>query len=132
MVSTQSVQAEPVPAYTLRGLGLFELHSEEILSSYQGGGRWLVPSGTTPGLTYEVRVSPIRPERDRCECIGYQHHGHCSHHVAAARVARRSAVCDSCGSRCWCSEITEVFEDDRLLGWFPGDRLCRACIRSGA
>ncbi|HLM77059.1 MAG TPA: hypothetical protein VK361_01505 [Rubrobacteraceae bacterium] len=58
-----SLQADPLPAYQLRGLGLFELHAEEILDAYQGGGKWLVPSGTTPGLTYEVRVSTTRPER---------------------------------------------------------------------
>ena len=131
MVSA-SVQAESLPAYHFRGLGLYELHSEDILEGYQGAGRYLVPSGTEPGKLYEVRVSPMRPERDRCECIGYQHHGHCSHHVAAQRVARRSAVCDACGQRCWWSDLQEVYEDDGLLAWFAGDKLCRACIRSGA
>ncbi len=82
---------ETVPAYVLRGLGLYKLHADDILAAYQGAGRWLVPSGTTNGLVYEVRVSR-RPERSRCECTGYQHHGHCSHHVAAERVAKKSAV----------------------------------------
>src|SRR5918998_5754031 len=104
MVSAQSLQAETPPAYCLRGLGLFELHGEDILEGYQGAGKYLVPSGTMPGEVYEVRVSPMRPERDRCECTGYQHHGHCSHQVAAKRVARRSAVCDGCGVRKWWSE----------------------------
>jgi hypothetical protein len=36
MVSTESVQAETLPAYHLRGLGLFELHAETILEGYQG------------------------------------------------------------------------------------------------
>ncbi len=129
-MATQSLQADPLPAYHLRGLGLFELYGEEMLDDYQGGGRWLVPSGTTPGLVYEVRVGR-RPERDRCECTGYQHHGHCSHHVAAQRVARRSAICDACGERQWSSGMTEVQEDDGLLAWFPGDRLCRVCIKAG-
>ncbi len=127
-----SLQAEALPAYTLRGLGLFEIHGEEVLANYQGAGKWIVPSGTIPDLSYEVRVSPMRPDRDRCECTGFQHHGRCSHHVAAQRVARRSAMCDACGSRRWWSEITEVFEDDELLSWYPGDRVCRACIRAGA
>jgi hypothetical protein len=119
------------PAYVLRGLGLFELHAEDILKGYQGAGRYLVPSGSESGLVYEVRVSPMRPERDRCECTGYQHHGHCSHHVAAQRVARWSAVCDACGVRRWWSELRQVEEDDALLAWFPGDVLCRACIKAG-
>ena|SRR5215217_5613628 len=138
MVSTESLAqpahettTEPQPPYVLRGLGLFELHADEILDNYEGGGRWLVPSGTTPGLTYEVRVSPMRPGRDRCECVGYQNHGHCSHHVAAQRVARRSAVCDACGQRCWWRGLQEVHEDDGLLAWFEGDKLCRACIEAG-
>ena len=116
-MATQSLQAEVLPAYHLRGLGLFELHSEDILEGYLGAGKYLVPSGTTPDLTYEVRVSPMRPERDKCECQGFAAHGHCSHHVAAQQVARRSAVCDACGSRRWWSEITEVFGDDELLSW---------------
>ena len=130
-MATPSVQAEPLPAYHLRGLGLYGLHGEEVLASYQGAGRYLVPSGTTPGLTYEVRVSPTRPERDRCECIGYQHHGHCSHHVAAQRVARRSTVCDACGVRRWWSELQEVHDEHDLLAWFAGDKLCRACVKAG-
>ncbi len=66
---------ETTPGYVLRGLGLFELHREEILESYQGGGRWMVPSGTEPGKVYEVRVGS-RPERHRCECRGFTSHKH--------------------------------------------------------
>ena len=128
--SGQETTTEPPPAYVLRGLGLYELHAEDILAAYQGAGRWLVPSGTTPGIVYEVRVGR-RPGRDRCECTGYQHHGHCSHHVAAERVAKKSAVCDSCGQRRWWSELVEVHEEDGI-SWHPGDRLCRSCIRAGA
>ena len=123
---------ETPPAYVLRGLGLFELHGDEILDAYQGSGRWLVPSGTEAGKVYEVRVSPMRPSRDRCECTGYLHHHHCSHHTAAKRVASKRAVCDSCGDRRWRSEIVEVFEEDGLLAWLPGDRICRSCIKAGA
>ncbi len=121
---------ETTPDYVWRGLGLFELYAEDILAKYQGAGKWLVPSGSESGKAYEVRTGS-RPERDRCECIGHQHHGHCSHHVAAQRVAKKSAVCDACGKRCWWSELREVEEDDGLLSWFPGDRLCRECIRAG-
>ena len=118
---------QPQPAYVLRGLGLFELHHDEILAAYQGGGRWLVPSGAESGGLYEVRVG-IRPERNRCECRGFSSHGHCSHLIAAQRVARRSGVCDACGERCWWSKLTEVQEEDELLAWFPGDVLCSTCI----
>jgi hypothetical protein len=119
------------PAYVLRGLGIYELHGEDILASYQGGGKYLVPSGTTTGLVYEVRVSPMRRDRDRCECQGFARHAHCSHHVAALRVARRSAVCNGCGARRWWRELQQVHEEDELLAWFPGDVLCRACIQAG-
>ena|SRR5215218_7028498 len=127
--ATRGVEETP-PAYVLRGLGLFELHRQDILESYQGGGRWIVPSGTESGRVYEVRVG-VRPERNRCECQGSQHHNHCSHHVAAQRVARRSSVCDACGVRKWWKDLTEVHEDDGLLAWFPGDRICGDCIKAG-
>jgi hypothetical protein len=118
--------AEPTPEYVLRGVGLFEIHRDEILSSYLGGGRWLIPSGTESSKVYEVRVG-TRAERNRCECTGHQRHGHCSHVVCATVARRRSAVCDACGERCWWSELSEVAEDDDLLAWLPGDRLCDGC-----
>lgn len=40
----------------MRGLGIFELHRDDILDSYQGGGRWLIPSGSDGDTLYEVRV----------------------------------------------------------------------------
>jgi hypothetical protein len=46
---------EPKPPYVLRGHGMFELYRDEL--QYLGGGRWLIPSGSKEGLTYEVRVS---------------------------------------------------------------------------
>ncbi len=115
----------------LRGLGLVTISAEEILASYKGGGRFMVPSGTAPDQQYEVRVG-TRPERDKCECIGFGHYFHCSHVVAAHRIAKLSAVCDSCGKRCWQHELLEVTEDDGLLSWHEGDRLCRDCVRAGA
>ncbi len=123
-------ETTPEPAYVLRGLGLFELRGDEILDSYQGGGRWLVPSGSDPGRRYEVRVGS-RPKRDRCECRGFGTAGHCSHVVAASRVAKASALCDCCGDRRWQHDLIEVGEDDGLLSWFAGDRLCSACVRAG-
>jgi hypothetical protein len=120
---------EPQPGYVLRGIGLFELHRDEILAGYQGGGRWLVPSGTVRTRLYEVRVgSTRRPERSQCECVGYLHHNHCSHLVCAKEAHKKSAVCDACGERKYWPELTEVQEEDELLAWYPGDVLCRACI----
>ncbi len=115
----------PEPAYVLRGLGLFELHRDEILHSYRGAGRYIVPSGTEANGLYEVRVG-TRPERNRCECRGFASHKHCSHVVAAGRVAKRSAVCDGCGQRRWSRELVEVQES---LTYFEGDRLCPPCRR---
>ncbi len=120
---------ETTPGYVLRGLGLFELHADEILASYQGAGRYVVPSGTTANGLYEVRVG-TRPERNKCECRGFAGHNHCSHVVAAGRVAKKSAVCDGCGERRWDRELVEVTEDDDSLTWFPGDLLCRGCVRA--
>ncbi len=120
-------ESTPAPAYVLRGLGLFELHAGEILQGYQGGGRWLVPSGTDAGNVYEVRTG-TRPERNRCECRGFASHGHCSHVVAAGRVAKKSAVCDGCGERVWSRELVEVGADS--LSFFEGDLLCRPCARA--
>lgn len=121
---------EPAPGYVLRGLGLFELHREEILAGYEGAGRWLIPSGSESGKLYEVRVGTVE-DRHRCECIGFVHHRHCSHVEAARRAAKLSAVCDACGTRVWWSELRQVEEDDELLSWYPGDVLCGACIAAG-
>ncbi len=115
----------PEPAYVLRGLGLFELRADEILASYRGGGRYVVPSGSEAGNLYLVRVG-TRPERNRCECRGFASHKHCSHVVAAGRVAKRSAVCDGCGVRTWRRDLVEVQES---LTYFEGDLLCRSCRR---
>ncbi len=114
---------ETAPAYVLRGLGLFELHADDILASYRGGGKYLVPSGTAANGLYEVRVG-VR--RNRCECRGFASHGHCSHVVAAGRVAKKSAVCDGCGARTWRRDLSEVQES---LTYFAGDLLCRSCRR---
>ncbi len=92
-----------------------------------GGGKFVVPSGSNPDQAYEVRVG-TRPGRNRCECRGFAGHNHCSHLVAASRVAKKSAVCDSCGVRRWDHDLVEVTEDDASLTWFVGDRLCRGCV----
>ena len=121
---------EPQPAYVLRGLGLFELHRDEVLAGYQGGGKWLIPSGTESAKVYEVRVG-IRPERNRCECVGFQRHDHCSHVVCATLARNKCAVCDCCGNRVAWRFVTEVQEEHELLSWFVGDHLCADCVHGG-
>jgi hypothetical protein len=108
---------------------MFELYREEL--TYIGAGKWLIPSGTVAGRLYEVRVSTTRPERQQCECVGFQHHNHCSHLVCAGIAHKKSAVCDGCGTRCYWPELIAVVEEDQLLSWYPGDVLCRTCIDSG-
>ncbi|MDP9457162.1 MAG: hypothetical protein M3Q60_15600 [Actinomycetota bacterium] len=125
---TAPAEHPTTPGYVLRGLGIAELHGDEILASYQGGGRYLVPSGSEANGLYEVRVG-TRPERNTCECRGFASHKHCSHVVAAQRTAKRSAVCDGCGVRTWHRDLVEVTEDHESLTWFVGDLLCRRCAR---
>ncbi len=120
---------ETTPGYVLRNLGLFDLHADEILASYRGAGRYVVPSGTEANGLYEVRVG-THPGRNTCECRGFSSHKHCSHVVAAFRVAKRSAVCDGCGERRWDRELVEVTEDHDSLTWFVGARLCGGCLDS--
>ena len=122
-----TTESDVVPEYVLRGLGIFELRGDDILRSYQGGGRWLVPSGTDTSRLYEVRVG-VRPERNRCECRGFASHKHCSHIVAAERVGKRSGVCDGCGERAWRRDLFEVGDDN--LTFFEGAELCRPCARA--
>src|SRR4051794_39109689 len=88
---------ETTPDYVWRGHGLFEAYRDEL--EYLGGGRWLIPSGSREGLAYVVRASTTRPERQRCECVGFMHHNHCSHIVCAELAHKKSAVCDACEER---------------------------------
>jgi hypothetical protein len=126
--SVPKVQHPSTPEpYVLRGLGLFELHADRILQGYQGRGRYLVPSGTETNGLYEVRIG-VR--RNRCECRGWASHNHCSHVVAAGRVARRIGVCDGCGERRWDRDLEEVTEDHDSLTWFVGDKVCGGCVGS--
>ncbi len=120
---------EPTPEYVLRGHGLFELHRDEL--AYLGAGTWLIPSGSDGSRSYEVRVG-VRPERNRCECVGFQHHGHCSHVICASIAKKKSAICDACGARHYLEALREVHDEDGLTSWLAGDRLCSKCIAEGA
>ncbi len=118
-----------VPEYVLRGHGLFELHRDQL--AYLGSGTWLIPSGSDGSRAYEVRPG-TRSKFARCECVGFQHHGHCSHIVCAQLAKKKSAICDACGARHYLEALREVFEADGLTSWMAGDRLCSKCIREGA
>ena len=117
----QESSTEPQAGYVL-----FKLHADEILEGYLGRGRWLIPSGSEAGRCYVVRVGVRRPST--CECVGYERHRHCSHAEAAKLASKKSAVCHGCGRRRWDRELVEVTEDDGLLSWYEGDRLCRECV----
>ena len=115
---------ERTPEHILRGHGLFELHRDEILESYLGAGRWIVPSGSVEGRTYEARVGS-RPERSRCECRGFASHKHCSHIVCATLARKKSFTCDGCGRRTPNREMVVVGDDS--LSLFEGDQVCGEC-----
>jgi hypothetical protein len=46
-------------------------------------------------------------------------------------MATKSGTCDCCGQRTLRRVLTEVLEEDQLLSWYPGERLCSDCIRAG-
>jgi hypothetical protein len=87
-------------------------------------GSWFVPSTTVEGRFYAVRLGPV----ERCECPDYEHRGAKCLHVTAATIARaKSTACSCCGQRVPWKFVTEVTEEDCLLSWFVGDRLCSDC-----
>jgi hypothetical protein len=62
-------ETQSTPEYVLRGHGLFELYRDEVLAGYQGGGKWLIPSGGESGKVFETRPG-TRRKAARCECVG--------------------------------------------------------------
>ncbi len=46
-------------------------------------------------------------------------------------MAAKSGTCGCCGQRTLRRLLTEVLEEDQLLSWYPGERLCSDCIRAG-
>ena len=110
--------------YVERGRNLYLEHADHILKSYREG-TWLIPSGSTEGKVYEVRLG----RHEFCECSGYGYHGHCSHVVAATVAKAKSFSCDACGERVSHREMVEVSEEH--LGWtlafFLGEMVCLEC-----
>jgi hypothetical protein len=91
-------------------------------------GEWRIPSRTTEGKTYGVRLGPV----ERCECRDYEFRGvKCAHIVAASVAQAKSRVCSCCGQRVLGRFLSEVTEEDALLSWFIGDELCSDCIKDG-
>ena len=107
-----------------RGRDLYRQHAEDFL--YRNGV-WIIASDTRAGQAYEVDL-----KRESCECADHQHRGAvCKHLTAAVLAQAKSAPCACCGHRVLNRFLSEVTEDDELLGWFVGDRLCADCIRAG-
>jgi hypothetical protein len=85
-------------------------------------------SATFESRFYAVRLGPV----ETCECPDYEQRGAKCLHVTAAAIARaKSTTCSCCGQRVPWKFVTEVTEDDCLLSWFPGDRLCADCVHGG-
>ena len=89
-----------------------------IVASHRDG-TYLVPSGSEPGKSYEVE-----PGRS-CGCVGYYHHRHCSHDLAATIARAKSFSCDGCGWRFPNTQMNIIGEDS--LTFFPDDQLCLGC-----
>jgi hypothetical protein len=109
-----------------QGRELFSGHSVQFRHER---GAWLVPSGNDALVAfYEVRLSPI----EMCECTDFKHRGKpCQHMHATALAQSKSATCSCCGQRVLNRFLSEVVEEDELLGWFVGDLLCADCVRAG-
>ena len=64
-----------------------------------------------------------------CECLGFEHHGHCCHRVAAELARLKSFSCDGCGKRFLNREMVEVSEEhlDWRLAFFLDEAVCESC-----
>jgi hypothetical protein len=102
-------------------------HADEIVSGWRRGV-WTIPSRTTEGKSYRVRLVPTQS----CNCPDARKNGPDCIHVEAAKVARKvTAPCSGCGRRFRHRELTEVREDHPHL--WEGDRLCNGCaVKHGA
>ncbi len=108
-----------------RGRDLYTEHANEIRFER---GSWYVPSNSVEGRFYAVRLGPV----ESCECPDHTYRGARCQHVTAAVVARaKSTKCACCGNRVPWRFVSEVQEEDELLSWFVGDRLCSDCVRGG-
>jgi len=110
----------------LRGLALYRDHADEIRFE---DGVWFVPSQREGTSVYEVVLGR---RGESCECADFGYRGESCKHILAATVARaKSTACSCCGNRVPWRFVTEVQEEDELLSWFVGDRLCADCSSGG-
>jgi len=81
-------------------------------------------------------VYVVDPGTWGCSCP--DHHRRdatCKHAIAAYVLVRASRptpklpACTACGGRFRHGELIEVTHEDGSLTWFPGDLLCKACVR---
>ncbi|MDP8952543.1 MAG: SWIM zinc finger family protein [Actinomycetota bacterium] len=95
----------------------------------KGRSRFLV-SGSG-GAVYSVD-----PADWTCSCP--DHHRRdaaCKHALACYLLVRASRplpklpACTACGQRFPHGELIEITHEDESLTWFPGDLLCKACVR---
>jgi SWIM zinc finger len=120
--------AQPAHQSTTRVQRGRELYTERWNEFRFEHGFWFVPSTTVEDKFYAVRLGPV----ERCECPDYEHCGAKCLHIYAAAIARaKSTTCACCGNRVPWKLVTEVTEDDCLLSWFVGDRLCADCVHGG-
>jgi hypothetical protein len=120
--------AQPAPPSTTRVQRGRELYAERWAEFRFEHGSWFVPSTTVEGRFYAVRLGPV----ETCECPDYSYRGAKCLHVTAATIARaKSTTCACCGARVPWRFATEVTEDDALLSWFVGQRLCGDCVHGG-
>ena len=105
-----------------------ELFREHSVQFRHERGAWLVPSNDAVIGFYEVRLRPV----EACECTDFEYRGKPCRHIHAAILAQsKSATCSCCGQRVLDRFLSEVTEEDGLLSWFVGDKLCADCIKAG-
>ena len=111
---------------SLRGFALYREHANEIRFEH---GTWLIPSQSDLTSVYEVVLGR---RGESCECRDFEFRGGPCLHIYAATLARaKSTTCACCLTRVPWRLVTEVQEEDELLSFFPGDRLCVDCVWGG-
>ncbi len=77
----------------------------------------------------------VDPETWKCSCPDFHRRdAACKHALAcyvlvrASRPAPKLPACTACGQRFRHGELIEITHEDGSLTWFPGDRLCKACV----
>ena len=116
-------RAHESTSYVDKGRALFEEEFDSF--QYLGRGRWLLPSATTPGRHYKVST---RGEGS-CECLGWWHHRHCCHQVAAdlARLKLLFLYFDHLPIQEPLPATIAGKGLDWTLAFFLGEKVCQQC-----